>query len=845
MSSSPPPRFVTFWPKFDERKNRLVVCRENKARSVLIGLNKHYLRQDGWTDYTDNEFQSAFHDYGHRFEDAEVPNEKDQRKLLEGLRASIEQDPRISDADKYRPARPNARTDNPGLVTRIDQEIKRLETGVHERTGKPLTNAQKMGGKQWASIQRLSAFVQRTQPAKDAYIEMNARHRGVDVEQARTEWKKFVDVPPKARVNDDTGESMSQISLRDTYRDDLSVAGLTSEQQADVSQSAATRYAVQEMEKRRKEAIRQLPKRSAVDETNTVHFASSAGNSVKCEQCGQFGHEAPACPNGQTVSKIQEARQRAQIAETRITAVTTRKERLAAEIEKLHTKESRARGTEAKAKVVEEIKTLRSESNSLEHQERRLIALRDYEEDNAAQFRYELIQAGPHTSNLAETIAYNPATGYMRINFRGKNGRRRRSEYRISRQEYEDFISSENHRSFAAETFRRPTHLGGSDQWQYENPADTAAAREIHQCPTCGRWASLTSSHTCPVPGSRRANDDARSRADAALADDSTYNSAPVRIGPGKSTPLAGGLGTLNFAAPQAVTNQVDSDQTVSAMISGRFPDGAVTGHVTVWDDREHGRSISTAPESGATVKCTCAEYRKRQVCRHIGEVTRQLSSAYGATKTVNRTPTGTATSPYPDLSAADDAPEQGGIDRVSYNRVMNSRLDKAADAVVDSSLTRDANKVLAATWPRDRSDNPITGDLPTTVTHENPPTPRFKHATVDVRHQQPTQEAIRAGLRNRTGKHWSVTHEGGVLRITASRKNRRDHGVLTEESRTELAKALNLPRSAVGSRGVTVPGEHSWHHEYVSRAFGQEPGIYGRKPAPRYSDLSEHDRGV
>lgn len=844
MKRLPQTRFVTFWHEFGERKHRLVVCRENKARSVLIGLNKHYLRQDGWTDYTDNEFQSAFHDYGHRFEDAEVPSEKDQRKLLEGLRASIEQDPRISDADKYRPARPNARTDNPGLITRIDQEITRLETGVHERTGKPLTNAQKMGGKQWASIQRLSAFVQRTQPAKDAYIEMNARHRGIDVDEARGEWKKLVDVPPRARVNDDTGESMDQISLRDSYRDDLSVAGLTSEQQADVSQSAATRYAVQEMEKRRKAAISRLPTRPAVDETNTVRFATT-GNTVKCEQCGQFGHEAPACPNGQTVGKLQEAQQRADQAEARITAVTKKRERLTADLEKLHAKESRARGDEAKAKAVEEIKTLRAQSNLLERQERRLIALRDYEEHNAAQFRQELIRTGDRSSNLAETVAYNPATGYMKIEARAKNGELREREYRVSRQEYEDFMASDDHRAFARTTVVRPSRLGGNDRWQYENPADTAAARQIHQCPTCGRWASLTSSHTCPVPGSRRANDDARSRSDAALANDNTYNPAPVRIGPGQSRPLAGGLGTLNFAAPQAVTQQIDSDQTVNAMVSGRFPDGAVTGHVTVWDDREHGRSISTAPESGASAKCTCAEYRKRQVCRHIGEVARQLSTAYGATRTADRTPTGTATAPYPDLNSADDAPQQGGIDRVSYNRIMNSRLDKAADAVVESSLTHDANKVLAATWPRDPNGEPLTGDLPTTVIHENPPTPRFKHATVDVRHQQPTQEAIRAGLRARTGHHWSVTHEGGVLRITASRKNRREHGELTEKSRAELAKALNLPRSAVGSRGVTVPGEHSWHHEYVNRAFGQEPTVYGRRPAPRNSELSDHDRSI
>lgn len=823
-----------------------MVCRENKARSVMIGLNKHYLRHDGWTDYTDNEFQSAFHDYGHRFEDAPAPSESQQRKLLEGLRAAIEQDPRISDADKYRPAKPNARTDNPGLITRIDQELTRLETGKHERTGKPLTNAQKMGGKQWASIQRLSAFIQRTQPAKDSYIEMNARHRGISVDDARTEWKKLVDVPPKARINDETGEALGQISLTDTYRDDLSIAGLTSEQQADVAQSAATRYAIQEMEKRRKSAIANLPSRPTVNESMTTTFTASGGQRIRCDQCGQFGHDAGSCPNGRAVAQIREAETKASQASARLTSIETKKDRLESEITKLQRKESRAKTDDEKTQAIEGIKNLRKQTRGLEATERRLIALRDYEEDNAAQCRNALIRSGPATSNLAESVAYNPATGYMKLMIRKASGTLSGHELRVSNQEFDDFMNADDHRAAAASSILRSRRKGGNDEWQYENPADRAAAREQHVCPTCGRWASLTSSHRCPVPGTKRAAEDTMNRADSTTTG-GAYQAAAIRLGPGESRSLAGGLGVLQHAAARQVTEQIATDQTVSAMVNARYPDAAVTGSVTVWDDSDRGRALSTAPESGADIKCTCTEYKQRGVCKHIAETASTLTHIYGAEKVTDRTPRGKAVSFYSDDdNQAADSPDPGGLNRMNYNRIMNSRFSRAADVVVDSTIGRlNATKLLAATWPRDAAGNAITGEIPTHVKHTNPPSPRFKHTSVDIRRRTETQEAIRAGLRARTGKHWSVTHEGGVLRITASRKHRRQHGVITDDARTELARALDLPRSAVGVKGVTVPGEQSWHHEYVNRAFGQEPTVYGRKPVPRHSELSDHDRGI
>jgi hypothetical protein len=97
----------------------------------------------------------------------------------------------------------------------------------------------------------------------------------------------------------------------------------------------------------------------------------------------------------------------------------------------------------------------------------------------------------------------------------------------------------------------------------------------------------------------------------------------------------------------------------------------------------------------------------------------------------------------------------------------------------------------------------------------------------------------IRAGLRRRTGKDWSVSGGRGTasgwIRIEAPPRRRIDEqgrvgngGYLTspEECR-ELAAALGL--TAVSPHGETVPASSDYYQEYVDRAEGRAPSVIGK----------------
>jgi hypothetical protein len=97
----------------------------------------------------------------------------------------------------------------------------------------------------------------------------------------------------------------------------------------------------------------------------------------------------------------------------------------------------------------------------------------------------------------------------------------------------------------------------------------------------------------------------------------------------------------------------------------------------------------------------------------------------------------------------------------------------------------------------------------------------------------------IRAGLRRRTGKDWSVTVGRGTTWgwITVESPPRRQvdweghptagGGAMSEAERKELAAALGLP--AVHHQGVSIPGQSDYYAEYVDRAEGRKPAVIGK----------------
>lgn len=100
----------------------------------------------------------------------------------------------------------------------------------------------------------------------------------------------------------------------------------------------------------------------------------------------------------------------------------------------------------------------------------------------------------------------------------------------------------------------------------------------------------------------------------------------------------------------------------------------------------------------------------------------------------------------------------------------------------------------------------------------------------------------IKAALRRRTGKHWSVTIKRGTsygwITVTAppSRCNYDWKGENpgtghhpSLEDRQHLARLLGLESDFAHPQGVQIPAGSDYYQEYVDRAEGRKPTVLGK----------------
>jgi predicted Zn-dependent protease len=91
---------------------------------------------------------------------------------------------------------------------------------------------------------------------------------------------------------------------------------------------------------------------------------------------------------------------------------------------------------------------------------------------------------------------------------------------------------------------------------------------------------------------------------------------------------------------------------------------------------------------------------------------------------------------------------------------------------------------------------------------------------------------AIRAALKERTGKTWSVRGGRGTgwgwITITAPPKRLEQFDYMSEADRTELGEALGL-EGPVHHQGQMIAAGSDYRREYVARAQGRTPPVYGR----------------
>ena len=123
---------------------------------------------------------------------------------------------------------------------------------------------------------------------------------------------------------------------------------------------------------------------------------------------------------------------------------------------------------------------------------------------------------------------------------------------------------------------------------------------------------------------------------------------------------------------------------------------------------------------------------------------------------------------------------------------------------------------------------------VPPLVESPTPPVPPVASVPVVSVDRDDAIAAIRAGLRRRSGKAWSVRGGRGTswgwITITAPPRRQDPEGCMTDEDRVELAELLGLgpAEGRAHWQGVTVPASAQHRHEYIARAEGREPEVIG-----------------
>ena len=788
-------------------------------------------KAQGFPPMHDREFQSAIHERKHHFDGAPEMTVDEQIAFVQGLRQQIENSPSISDREKYRVSH-----DQPGLITRLDDELQRLKTGtITDRNGqtRPLLDKNRNSGADLQSIQHLGTLVPRMETAKAQYFEINARHTGRSVDDVRAEWNSIM-------AREGEGRGNVGISLRDDWRDQLAVAGVTSQTQADIGQSARARDALKEMETRRQAVLAAQPQRPTIRPEHRRQYTSPSGQQLRCDSCGQFGHEHTACPNTDLVARRDQLADQHRVATNQLKAAMIQRhldddvedDDVAIRLLEIE-RDAFANGTP--------VGTVASADAELKR-----IANQDSE------IQTELDSRAPKVSTWIQEVAYNEESGLMTVTTqprRRKDGQTSPAvtyPYRVSKDEAARILEHPDVGVAINQSVMRRGKERTNDAFHWENAADAEAAMTQHRCPTCGKFASMTSSHTCPVQGT--AGDAANTTDRAALAQWQKSKRAANAAGlepPEKPMPrvpvpadryrkMADG-GVAHVPNRDTVIHLTSGGKVAAAAISIKHPDATVSGQTTVWQDPDGRRLVSPLKAAGGEgLRCTCEQYARNGNCPHIKAATVAVAQHWGAN------PIG-----HPDVrpgislaevhrnrtsDTAFDAPRRE-LERLDYGRIRKFRRDQIGTHL--EGLCEKQRRGEPINGPRVRPPKDAEGNTVAWPDTFQRPGGNHSHAgaPVDLNDTSDVQYRIRAGLFARTRKHFSVTRDpDGGMRITVPKSRRSKDGDIPLAERKELCDALGIPATSSRADGVYVPADTSWRHEYLSRAYGDPPAVHASK---------------
>lgn len=828
-----------------------MVCRENKARSTTMGYLKTLLRRAGYADFSDHELQSMIHEQQHAYSAASDPDPETYVAYLKGLRQQIVNDPELSDGEKFRSD--TGRASQPGFVTRIDQELERFRSGQYTDpvTGEKtkLTKAQMNLGANFAAMARLGQPVARAQHAKSAYCELYARHTGVPMEEAQARLRELVARPQAQRMN-------TQITLRDNWRDELAVAGLSAQQQSDMGQSNPLREALRLMEHERQSKIASLPRRPALREEHQIPILSADDPRAKVQcvgGCGQYGHTADNCPNAAQVQEVERAEQQYQRVRGELEQQTKSVEARqvlhdvdSGEVETIDTPEGPMVMAPSQKLLPPDSTELRSELTELADQYDETAFKKAAAATKKARTELDGAQTalddarGPlmKPSSFVTDMAYNPENGTIAVtvkSYRLKNSKEERPPrtymYRMNPEEYERMMASDNFDSAVSNTLvgTRTGHgvYGGNQRFRFDNKADAEAAKTQRQCPSCGQWASLNTSHACPVTGSMSGADEhryreqlraARERAKLAKLPVLTQKTMPRHTVMSQATATLPDKGRLSFPHPREAERITSTGGVAIGLVSGQYLGAQVTGRMFVWKNRGTGENLYQMDK----MRCSCG----RDDCRHIEYATSGVGMPYRARR-VHGVPG------VPDLNTAskDNVSHDGDVDRsdhVPYAAIQKQRAANRSRTIAymhDSPFQHD-------NWPT----RPRTADGRSIDPREVPA--RWSSSgggEVNLNHPSAVADEVRSRLNEKTGQNeatsnWQVSVDGSGGVWIRSKENRTGtHGRMFLSNQKALADAFGMP-SLPGGRGVYIAPDRPWRHEMLDRLSGVAP----RYRAPR-----------
>lgn len=839
-----------------------MICRENPARSAVMGYLKRVNRANGDGFLHDSEVQSALHEHTHALEGMPEHSTEDQIAFAQHFIAQVEADPTLTDAEKYRPY--TGKAGQTGIVTRLREEVEILKTG-RDRHGRPvLGTVRENTARHMAAVMRMGAITEHLQPAKRNFLETNARTRGISMKDAEREWKQLMEQPG----------DFSQISLNDSFRDDLgsgprgdetdtrprslqeslAMAGMSARDQAELGQSGRARNAMAVMERRRLDALAKLPSRNTFDAPGVVsrNFLDPKNKNsyIKCTECGQFGHDASACHNDDLVAERRDIEKRSERLDR---SVEANKYRMLEQLpdDALHDHLTKLRAIPVIYSDVAAFRqsardTMRDIAGGEPLSEVQIAKQRTALEREKQQLRAEFDARGGTLSGF-KSLDYSPHTGVLKVTPQDTmRGPATPFMMRVSPQQWADLTDGSD------AIGRRLNQLGLAgtidEAYRFENAADLAAASTQHKCPTCGQWASMNTAHRCPVKGGPSEEYQARNAAlnaqyRAALREGgstlpprprNTRVAQPVERKVCSAMELDGTKvqGSLVTATRASIDADLATDTTLALpSVQAKFPGATVSGQVRLWNDRDQRYMSVFNSDKKPTLKCTCAQYRATYRCPHVQAVAATTAMKFAAAPARERSPEST----YDTLGGMSlDAP-LSATDRVDYATIMRRRDDSNADfvdAVRKRSYAGELMNAPVTTPPRTTAGEQVLeptvwGREPSVTDDDSDAAGRRSEVPkVDLQDTRAVVYRLRKVLSGRGPRRsYSVRTDsnGGItIDVQKSAKNT----AAAETQRRELRQLLNLPANNNLSTGYYIPPTGSARFEALDRAYGDPQRI-------------------